>query len=363
LLFYQVPENLKPFRATLAELARNEVPGLRQGAWAALALADGSVQGVWADASKSPDSLADLLSGIPSLPDPTFRATTYSKVKALVDGGSGTEAKRTVRRAAILARVSMNHEPEAVFASLTELIAKGDDVRSAAQGLSVLPRASWSRAQAGRAANGLVAWARTVPVADRTSHDYSATIQLAGDLAGLLPPDQAAGLRKDLKAMRVSSFYIRTVREQMRYDTPRLVVEAGKPFQIVFENADFMPHNLIVVKPNAREKVGQAAALMKPEELDGQGRAYVPASPEILAASKLLLAGQRETLKLTAPETEGEHEFFCTFPGHYQVRWGGLVVTRDVDAYLQAHPEAPIPMPTAGADSEEGAPKAHQHAH
>jgi hypothetical protein len=89
----------------------------------------------------------------------------------------------------------------------------------------------------------------------------------------------------------------------------------------------------------------------------------VPASPEILAASKLLLAGQRETLKLTAPETEGEHEFFCTFPGHYQVMWGRLIVTRDVDAYLQAHPEAPIPMPTAGADSEEGAPKAHQHAH
>jgi hypothetical protein len=45
---------------------------------------------------------------------------------------------------------------------------------------------------------------------------------------------------------------------------------------------------------------------------------------------------------MTAPNEEGDNEFVCTFPGHYQLMWGKLIVTKDVDAYLQKHPEAPV---------------------
>ena len=68
--------------------------------------------------------------------------------------------------------------------------------------------------------------------------------------------------------------------------------------------------------------------------------------------TKLLDAGQKETLKLTAPSTEGEYEYVCTFPGHWMIMWGKLIVTKDVDAYLQANPE---PGPTATASA------GHQH--
>src|SRR5262249_20145448 len=106
---------------------------------------------------------------------------------------------------------------------------------------------------------------------------------------------------------------------------------------------------------NSREKVGTAAALMKPDEFDHHGRAYVPMSPEILAATKMLREGERESLKLTAPADEGVNEFFCTFPGHYQVMWGRLVVTGDVEAYLKANPEAPLPTPSPAASLDEPA--------
>ena len=128
--------------------------------------------------------------------------------------------------------------------------------------------------------------------------------------------------------------------EQMRYDTPRLVVEAGKPFEIIVQNDDFMPHNLVVVKPGAREAVGNAAATMQPDKLDSARRAFVPKSPDILAATRLIESGQRESLKMTAPTTTGDYEYVCTFPGHWTVMWGQFVVTSDVDAYLAAHPEA-----------------------
>jgi azurin len=234
-------------------------------------------------------------------------------------------------------------------------------VPASARGLSILPRPKWPREQAQPAATGLVAWAKTVPAGNRTTQEYSEIVQLAGDLAGLLPPERAANIRAELRELRVSLFVIRTVREQMRYDTPRLVVEAGKPFEILFENADFMPHNLVVVKPNTREKVGQAAATMKPDETDSEGRVYVPKSSDILGASKMLLTGQHESIKLTAPSTPGEHEFLCTFPGHYQVMWGRLIVAKDVDAYLQAHPEAPLPAPSPSALEDGGHPAGHGH--
>src|SRR5204863_9900619 len=158
------------------------------------------------------------------------------------------------------------------------------DVPAAAQGLRVIPRPKWPRAQAGSAATALVSWAKTIPAGERTAQDYCEIVQLAEDMAGLLPAEKAASLRKELRGLRVSLFVIRTVREQMRYDTPRLVVEADKPFEVIFENADFMPHNLLFVKPDTREKVGLAAADMKPEQLDKEGRAYVPKTPDILGA-------------------------------------------------------------------------------
>ena len=144
-------------------------------------------------------------------------------------------------------------------------------------------------------------------------------------------------------------FVIRTVREQLRFDTPRLVVEAGKSYEIIVENGDFMPHNLVIVKPGSREAIGNATATMKPDERDGRGRPYVPrGNANILAATQLLEAGQKETLKLTAPAVEGTQEFVCTFPGHFTLMWGTIVVTKDVDAYLAAHPDAPPGSSGAG---------------
>ena len=81
----------------------------------------------------------------------------------------------------------------------------------------------------------------------------------------------------------------------------------------------------------------------------------MPKSPDVLGATKLLLLGQRQSLSLKAPGGEGENEFFCTFPGHYQVMWGTLVVAKNVDEYFKAHPGPRQPGPEAAASS------AHNH--
>jgi hypothetical protein len=74
----------------------------------------------------------------------------------------------------------------------------------------------------------------------------------------------------------------------------------------------------------------------------------------------MLQTGEKETLRLTAPTTEGECEYVCTFPGHYQVMRGQLVVTKNVEDYLRANPEPVLPAPVPSEDS--GQP-AHAHPH
>jgi azurin len=176
-------------------------------------------------------------------------------------------------------------------------------------------------------------------------------------LAGFLPAEQAGGVRGRLRELRVPVFVVRTVREQMRFDTPRLVVETGKPFELIVENVDFMPHNLVVVRPGTRDRVGTVAASMRPDDLDAEGRAFVPRSDSVLGATRLLVNGEREKLRMTAPEQEGDYEYVCTFPGHHQVMWGWLIVTRDVEAYLERNPEAPV----SGSGAAGGNIYEHEH--
>ena len=65
-----------------------------------------------------------------------------------------------------------------------------------------------------------------------------------------------------------------------------------------------MPHNLVIVQPGAREEVGTQAQTMSPTP-DRQGKAFIPKSKKIIASSKLIEPGQRETMKLHRPRQSG----------------------------------------------------------
>jgi azurin len=117
-------------------------------------------------------------------------------------------------------------------------------------------------------------------------------------------------------------------------------VEAGKSFELIFENPDGIPHNLVIVSPGAMQEIATTAQTQAPDKLDAEGRAYVIAGdPRILAATKLVEAGKSETLHLTAPPAEGTYPYACTFPGHWMIMKGELIVTKDVQAYLSTHPK------------------------
>jgi azurin len=337
--------DLTKARAPLSLLATSaKVKAVRRAAVAALIVADANPAATWS-AAASDDAKLTVIESLATVSDPTLRAkfqpllvTNLTSQNALLRSATlralpltGAEMRRPTSPSSpapfAMARNASRHHGR----SCNCLAIRG-----------IKPLLS-------PVAESILAWAKTVPPDSRTQQYYIEVTQAGTELAGLLPPTDAMRIRKELRGLGVSVFVLHTVHEQMRYDQARLVVEAGKPFEIILENADTMPHNLVFVKPASHEKVGMASATMTPDKLDKQGRAFIPKSDLILDATKLVEPAQKDSIKVSGINDEGEFEYVCTVPGHFALMWGKLIVTKDVDAYLQANPVALQSAPNAPA--------------
>ena len=119
--------------------------------------------------------------------------------------------------------------------------------------------------------------------------------------------------------------HIKTVKNEMKYDISEFVVEAGKPVEVVLENVDFMQHNLVIVAPGQKEKVGAAADKMAADPT-GAEKNYIPKMDEVLYATALVNPEEKIVLKFTAPDAPGMYPFICTFPGHWRIMQGVMKV-------------------------------------
>ncbi len=177
----------------------------------------------------------------------------------------------------------------------------------------------------------------------RTSEAFIDMSQLIDRLAARIPDTSARKVRARMKAVAVRTVRIRTIEEEMRYDLKYFVAEAGKPIQVILENGDLMPHNLVITAPNALKLVAMTAATMAPDALT-DGKQYVPSTPEVLFATKMVQAGKSERMVINAPVQPGEYPFVCTYPNHWMRMYGVMVVTNDIDAFLQSPVEPKDPI-------------------
>ena len=59
---------------------------------------------------------------------------------------------------------------------------------------------------------------------------------------------------------------------------------------------------------------------------DGMQKGFVPNSPKILQRTGLIAQGEREVLRFMAPANPGRYPYICTFPGHWLVMKGEMLV-------------------------------------
>lgn len=118
---------------------------------------------------------------------------------------------------------------------------------------------------------------------------------------------------------------LKVIKNEMKYDLKEFTVEAGKPVEIIFENPDFMQHNLVIGQVGSLGTIGKAADKMASDP-QGAEKQYVPQLPEVLFSSKLVNPQQTETLKFIAPAKTGDYPYVCTFPGHWSIMNGVMKV-------------------------------------
>jgi putative heme-binding domain-containing protein len=342
LLLTRASEDLAARRQALENLsAQAQGAATRQIAFAGIITADKSLEPLWKHAEADEAKLADVVLAIPLVRDPSLRTQANARIDPFLDRADQPE----LRRAAIAAVASIPGREAEKFKKLAAMTRSGTEVPAALASLQRIPKKLWPADSISSLAESVLKYLEAVPTTDRTQPDFINAVQFATDLASSLPSEPGKAMSKILRGLGVRVIVIRTLHEQMLYDKQLIVIEADKPVEILFENDDTMPHNLVVVLPGAVEEIGLASETMPPVA-DAHGRLYVPASSKVLHATRLLLTGEEEKLSFTAPDQPADYSYVCTFPGHWRRMAGILRVVNDLEEYLATHAEPVAPPAT-----------------
>ena len=114
--------------------------------------------------------------------------------------------------------------------------------------------------------------------------------------------------------------------DQMQFNLSELKAVAGQEITLVLKNVGkmdktVMGHNVIILKQ------GTDVAEYAKKALAAKDTDYVPASESasVVVHTKLTGGGETDTITFTISE-KGTYDFICSFPGHYALMKGKLIV-------------------------------------
>ena len=112
--------------------------------------------------------------------------------------------------------------------------------------------------------------------------------------------------------------------DNMMYDKKTIEVKYGKNIMLTLNHKgkigkEFMGHNFVLLKKGVNvDEFAKKATLAKSND-------YIPNSDETIAFTKMLGGGESTTISFMAPEA-GTYTYLCSFPGHYMIMRGELIV-------------------------------------
>ena len=108
---------------------------------------------------------------------------------------------------------------------------------------------------------------------------------------------------------------------QMAYLTKEFTVKAGQKVTLIMDNTATVPvmkHNVVILNDKSKVQEVGTLALSDPD--------YLPDHPAIIAATSMADAGAKSEVTFTAPSQPGSYIYICTYPGHYAMMQGTMVV-------------------------------------
>lgn len=110
--------------------------------------------------------------------------------------------------------------------------------------------------------------------------------------------------------------------DNMQFDVTLIEAKPGETIQLTLETKSTMPkaamaHNIAIVDLGVNVEEFVLASMAEPDN-----EYIAPAfEDKVIANTKMIGGGETSTIEFTVPETAGDYEFVCTFPGHY---FGGM---------------------------------------
>lgn len=338
MLLRQPTKTLQTQTEAISEAIESDNPFLQSVGFAAL-ITSGQTDEAIARAGRGDDAKIAFLSAMELVNNAKLKSELRDQVAEML----GSSRAVAVRRAAITALGFIRDNQGDSFERIAAFVSDQKLRDTAVKSLLKVPAKDRGKETSQQLVEVLVKYAETTPAAKRTSDAFVDAMQLADQLLGRIPRADARKFRQRLDAVTVRVVRIKTVEEEMRYDIPYFAVQAGKSVQIVLENHDLMPHNLVITVPGALKEVAQLGLQAGPNN-GWKGLQYVPKSDKVLHATQMVPADKQERLTFTAPEEPGEYPYVCTFPQHWYRMYGVMVVVEDLDEWLQNPVEPANPI-------------------
>lgn len=133
-------------------------------------------------------------------------------------------------------------------------------------------------------------------------------------------------------------FNLNTVSQKMAFDKTILHAKVGQTVEIVLNNKDEMSHNLVVIEAGSLDRFGKMVDEFL-KDPDAAKSGYVPNSRYVLGATKMLEPGKSDSFIFKLPNKPGRYPFVCTFPGHWQMMRGEIIVTA-LGTYISEDPNS-----------------------
>ena len=310
LLLAQPREALEQAGQRFGELATMDDAVLQTVGMAGLLMAelDDQAQAL-VDAGETPQ--VSLLAAVARLPTPTLRNRHQSLLLAVLRRDDVSDGEK---QAALRALRTLTTPGEARFQAAAQFLAPEPLRREAVLTMLAIDRSQRPAETAEDLAVRLTEMAEATPAEERTEDRFLEAMQLADQLLVQIDVDRARQLRQRLGEVTVRVVLIHSVEEELRYDVPWFAVEAGRDVQVVFNNEDLMPHNLVVTQPGKLQDVALAGAALGPR-IGASGKQYVPDSPEVLFATEMVPADRQSRLTFVAPTQPGEYPYVLYVSG------------------------------------------------
>lgn len=113
--------------------------------------------------------------------------------------------------------------------------------------------------------------------------------------------------------------------KNLSYSVRTLTVRAGEPIRLTFSNPDVVPHNWVLIKPGSLARFGGLVnkVIAKP---DAALRHYIPRSDDLLTYTDIVGPQEQFSIDFRAPAVPGRYPYLCSFPGHWMVMNGEMIV-------------------------------------